>query len=406
MEPMSELEQVDLLTGPGAGTILEAALGTEGATIMRWEVHALHHRPSAGVSVGYTLQVRDSGGAEASQYVCATTSRLTDERAPGLVRLDHPSGRVTVHVWRHPHDPELPALPPACDARTMSRALGRDVTVHMVAYRPTRRCVLKLSDGEAARAFVKVVRPRVLPDLVGRHELLTEAGVPAPRVLHHDPDGLVVLSPASGTPLANFLARGLDDPVATFDAAMSVLDRLPAGVLSLKRHPSWSERVDHYAHAAATALPERAEQARWIAAAVSRAMHDADAGPVVPTHGDWYEANIFMADPTAVSSILDVDSVGPGHRVDDIACLLGHVSVLPHLAPDVYPHVPAILDAWWERAIESVDARSLAARSAAVTLSLVAGARNPADDDSWREDALGRADEAARWLGRAGQSVR
>lgn len=406
MEPLTELEQVDLLTGPDAAALLEAALGTEGATIEHWDVHALHHRPSAGVSVGYTLQVRDPEGATNSQYVCATTARLTDPAAPGLVRLEHPGGRVTVHVWRHPHDPELPALPPACDSAAMSAVLGLPVVVHMVAYRPTRRCVLRLVDGEATRAFVKVVRPRVLPELEGRHRLLSGAGVPSPRVLHADPDGLVVLSVAQGIPLANFLARGLTDPVATFDATMAVLDHLPEGVMGLKRHPSWSERVDHYAHAAATAVPERADRARAIARAVTETMAAADAGPLVPAHGDWYEANIFMADPTTVSSILDVDSVGPGHRVDDVACLLGHVSVLPHLAPEVYAHVPAIVDAWWERAVESVDARSLAARSAAVTLSLVAGAKRPGADDAWRADALGRADEAERWLRRAGQSVR
>lgn len=399
MEPMSELEQVELLTGPGAGGLLEAALGTEDATITHWDVHALHHRPSAGVSVGYTLQVRDPSGRESSQYVCATTARLTDPSVPGLVRLEHPGGRTTVHLWRHPHDPELPALPPACDAAAMSGVLGRPVVVHMVAYRPTRRCVLKLTDGEATRAFVKVVRPRVLPALVDRHELLTGAGVPSPRVLHHDASGLVVLSVAEGTPLANFLARGLADPVATFDATMAVLDGLPGGVMDLKRHPSWSERVEHYAHAAATALPEHEGTARAIAAAVTATMTSSDAGPLVPTHGDWYEANIFMADEATVASILDVDSVGPGHRVDDVACLLGHVSVLPHLAPQVYPHVPAILDAWWSRAAESVDSRSLAARTAAVTLSLVAGAKRPGDD-GWRADALGRLEEAERWLRR------
>src|SRR5665647_2595085 len=75
MEPMSEPEQVELLTGPEAEGLLVAALGTEGATISSWSVHSLHHRPGEGVSVGYSLAVRTAGGANASQYVCATTSR-------------------------------------------------------------------------------------------------------------------------------------------------------------------------------------------------------------------------------------------------------------------------------------------------------------------------------------------
>ena len=107
MEPMSEPEQVELLTGPEAEGLLVAALGTEGATISSWSVHSLHHRPGAGVSVGYSLAVRTAGGATTSQYVCATTSRLSRHDTPGLVRLEQPGGGVTVHVWRHPHDPAV-----------------------------------------------------------------------------------------------------------------------------------------------------------------------------------------------------------------------------------------------------------------------------------------------------------
>jgi len=395
---MSEREQVELLTGPEARDLLAAALGTAGAEIDSWAVHSLHHRPGAGVSVGYTVTVRAPDGG--AQYVCATTSRLTRTDSPGLVRLDRPDGRVTVHVWRHPHDPELPALPRACDGVAMSELTGEAVVPHMVAYRPTRRCVLRLEGGGMTRAYAKVVRPKVQDELVRRHQLLAGAGVPVPRILHSAPGGLVVIAPATGIPMANFLAAGLTDPVTTLDAAVAVLDALPAEVLGLRRHPSWAERVEHYAHAAATALPERAGQAEAIARVVAHVMETSDPGPVVPTHGDYYEANILLADPARVSSVLDVDAVGPGHRVDDLACLLGHVSVLPHLAPSVYPHVAAVLEEWWRRASSMADPRALAARAAAVTLSLVAGAKRPAVE-GWQVDARGRLDEAERWLGRA-----
>ncbi len=396
---MSEREQVELLTGPAAGGILHAALGTTGAGITSWSVHSLHHRPGAGVSVGYTVEV---GGEAGSRYVCATTSRLSRIDTPGLVRLDQPDGRVTVHVWLHPHDPELPALPRACDALAMSGLTGRSVTPQMVTYRPTRRCVLRLTTGHGTEAYVKVVRPKAQEDLVRRHELLIGAGVPVPRVLRSEPGGLVLLAPATGIPMANFLASGLADPATTLRAAVAVLDALPGEVLELRRHPSWAERVEHYAHAAATALPEHAGRAEALARTVVHTMANSDAGPVVPTHGDYYEANILLADAGQVSSILDVDAVGPGHRVDDLACLLGHVSVLPHLAPAVYPHVPAVVGRWWHEAAAMVDPRALAARAAAVTLSLVAGAKRP--DGAWRADAVGRLAEAERWLER-GQLV-
>lgn len=397
---MPEPAQVELLTGQQAQALVMRALETEGAVVESWAVHSLHHRPGAGVSVGYTLRVRAADGTVSDQYVCATTARLSRLDTPGLVRLDHPDGLISVHMWRHPHDPELPALPIACDHAAVSQILGYPVKVSMVGYRPTRRCVLKAASDESTTAFLKVVRPKALPDLVRRHRVLAEAGIPVPHVSHVDERGLVALTVAPGVPMANYLAKGLLNPVATIDAAFAVLNALPAEVMSLPRHPSWSERVEYYGHAAATALPEAANRANAVAGHVVHLMRNSDPGPLVPTHGDFYEANVFLSSDATVSALLDVDAVGPGYRVDDIACMLGHVSVLPHLAPNVYPHVPAIVETWWARVVPFVDPQALAARAAAVTLSLVAGAKKTRGD-AWRADAFGRMAEAERWLSRA-----
>lgn len=401
MTQMSELDQVELLTGEGAVELLVKALGTEGSTILSWRVDSLHHRPAAGVSVGYQLHVRAADGSESTQLVCATTGKISRRDTPGLVRLDHAQGLVRVYMWRYPHDPELPALAPANDVAGMSALLGQPVTASVVTYRPTRRAVIRLDGPAEPAAFVKVVRPTTAANLVTRHTLLSDAGVPAPVVLHSTPEGMVVLSVASGTPLANYLASGLADPVATFDTAHRVLEALPEQLTALPRHPAWADRVEFYAHAAATALPAHAQEAMDLSYSIQHTMATSDPGPVVATHGDYYEANIFMSSPTQVASILDVDSVGPGHRVDDVACLLGHVSVLRHLAPDVYPHVGAILEAWWQRAATLYDPRSLAARAAAVTLSLVSGAKRPGVQE-WQTDAVGRLREARAWMARVG----
>lgn len=394
---MSEFDQVELLTGAGARDLIAHALGTEGSDLIECAVHALHHRPGAGVSAGYTITVRTPGGATEEQYICATTGRISNPSTPGLVRLEHPSGEVTVHVWRHPHDPELPALPAACDSDTISRLLEVPASVSIVSYRPTRRCVVKVEGRAGTLAFLKVVRPKLFPDLVRRHEILTAAGLPVPRITHTDDRGLVALTAAPGRPMAHYLSAGVDDDAATLDAVVGMLDLLPDSVTSLPKHPSWSERVDYYGHAAATALPSEAERARGVAAEVVRMMQSSDPGPVVPTHGDFYEANIFLSSPTEVSALLDVDAVGPGHRVDDLACLLGHVSVLPCLAPTSYPEVPHTLVLWWEYLAAQVDRTALAARAAAVTLSLVAGAKKT-QGEAWRQDALERLAQAEHWL--------
>ncbi|MFC7406965.1 phosphotransferase family protein [Georgenia alba] len=403
-----EPADVAMLTSAEAGGMLAGALEGDGSRLLDWQVHTVHHRPGAGVTVGYTATVERFAGAgaapvRAEEYLCATTARLSRPTTPGLVRFPAPGGRA-VHLWRHPADPELPGLPVACDAGRLSERLGAQVGVELLAYRPTRRAVLRVTrverTGDAdATAYLKVVRPAVYGTFVERHRMLTAAGVPAPRVLRADDDGLVLLETGRGTPLANLLAHGPGERSGTVLAALvATLDTLPEQVLELPRRPSWSDRVDHYAHAAATVLPEHVERTRLLAQGVSELMASSDPGPVVPTHGDFYEANVLMDAATdSVASLLDVDAVGPGHRVDDLACLLGHVSVLPHLAPQTYPHVPSVLQEWTDACSRVVDPVALNARCAGVVLSLVAGARRT-DGAHWRSDAEGRLARAETWL--------
>ncbi|UNX54386.1 aminoglycoside phosphotransferase family protein [Georgenia sp. TF02-10] len=445
-----EPADVALLTGDRAGDLLAGALRAEGSRLVSWRVHTVHHRPGAGVTVGYTATVErpDSGGPprRSEEYLCATTARLTRRPGPDLVRLGNGVEGPVVHLWRHPADPELPALAVACDPAALARRLGAPVAVELLAYRPTRRAVLRVrpaaggvpTDGaptgggpacgapaggapaDGARgtgaalparsggdadgvAYLKVVRPATLATLADRHRILTAAGVPAPPLLRADEDGLVLLGAGHGTPLANLLAVGPGERTdAVLAALVATLDALPPAVLELPRRAAWAERAQHYAHAAATVLPAHADRIRAVARGVEELIDRADPGPVVPTHGDFYEANILM-DSTpgavAVTALLDVDAVGPGHRVDDLACLLGHVSVLPHLAPATYPRVPVVLDRWTRTCETLVDPVALHGRAAGVVLSLVAGARRT-DGGRWLGDAEGRLARAERWLAR------
>lgn len=397
-QAVQETREVELLTGPDAGDMLGAALASSG-TVRTWKVHSVHHRPGAGVTVGYSVRLDGPTGA-ADHYVCATTGRVSQEPSDILVRVDGPDG-IAVHVWLHPNDPELPALKTACESGAMSRFVGQRVKLELLSYRPTRRGVLRVSCRDGSRAFAKVVRPAHVRSLVRRHTMLVDAGVPAPRVLKDAEDGLVLISAGEGEPLANMLSRGMGDRAdQVLDHLTSLLDILPDAALTLTRRPAWSERADHYANAATTVLPQHRVRLELLADGVKHLMANSDPGPVVPTHGDFYEANILMnPGTTEVSALIDVDSLGPGHRVDDLGCLLGHVSVLPHLAPHSYPHVPDELERWTKRLEQAVDPVALMARCAGVTLSLIAGARREGSGE-WLSDAEGRLAAAELWLAR------
>lgn len=412
-----------------AWRILSRALAMDGQALLDAAVHAVHHRPGAGVSVGYTATVATSHGA-LPLYLVASTARLTRPHSAGHVTLDAPALGLRpgdpalpsqpVHVWKHPQDPELPALRPACTPSRMATILGGRVDIDMVTYRPTRRAVLRLTrfpaipDAEPnvhpeqrpsdlirpERLYAKVLRPSQTDAFLTRHHLLSDAGIPVPGLRYAEGEGLVILEEARGQALSHLLSRGMEPEESSevFRNLLALLDAIPAAILDLPQRPAWSDRVLHYGHAAATALPERRREALSVARGVEEIMADIDPGPLVPTHGDFYEANLLMTG-RSISSVLDLDSFGPGRRVDDLACLLGHMSVLDSLAPNSYPHIRPILRQWTELAEASlgISPAALRARCAGVVLSLVAGARRE-DGTSWHDDAERRLATAQLWL--------
>lgn len=386
-----EVHDLDLLTGPQAVQFFERTLRPH-EIVKTWSVHSVHHRPGAGVSVGYAVST-----SEKNRYIVASTAALS--QPPAHAYTVH--GR-TVNVWEYPHDPELPGLAIAASAKKMSAMLREPVSVELLNYRPTRRAVVKIRAASGAVYFGKVMRTPQAADLARRHRLLSDAGVPVPRLVLEDPRGIVLTAAVPGEPLANVISRGMGDSAsAVFRGLRAQLDTLPSSVLSLPRRPAWSDRATHYAHAAAAALPGESQRCHELAAGIIEVMAGTHPGAIVPTHGDFYEANIFVQrGGSRVTGLIDVDSVGPGYRVDDLACLLGHVSVLPHLAPSSYPDVARDLPLWVAAAEQGVDPAALNARCAGVALSLVAGAKRT-DGSNWLPDAQGRLVSAEAWLRRA-----
>jgi aminoglycoside phosphotransferase len=400
---------LDLLTGESAAGLLDAAVATAGGELVDWRVRQVDHRPGSTTTVAYRATVRWNG-VERSETLGASVGRARDGRKPGVVTLS--DGDATVAVWRFPGDPALPALPRAFDPAAVEELLaglgvGPRERAHpelkVRAYRPTRRAVLEAT-AASSRVFLKVLRPRKVADLHQRHALLSRAGLPVPRPLGWSDDGLLVLSPLHGTEMRTAVRDGGRIPSPS--AILDLLDRLPAEVRDLPRRPAWSESAQHYAGVIGAALPAEAGRASDLAGAVAARLAERGAG-ADPTHGDLYEAQIMLTDGR-VTGLLDVDSAGPGHRADDLACLVAHIDVLSLVGGSDPTHVArasrmrrlaADYAAGFVTApgTRGADRSDLAARVAGVLLSLATGPHR-VQERHWQAATSRRLDVVAAWL--------
>jgi aminoglycoside phosphotransferase len=372
-----------LLTGDGVRELLASALTDPAGEVLSFRLRSVDHRPSSRTTVAYDVVVAGSTG-RTQQRFCASS---TDDGSPPA-------------VWRFPFDPSLPALPTAVDedaVRALLRSRGVQagpVRLDVRSYRPRRRAVVEVRTA-SCRLFLKVLRPQAAAALDERHRLLHAAGLPVPRSLGRTEHGLLVLEGLEGTTLRARLRAGGRAPDAT--ALLGLLDRLPPQVCALPMRRSWADSVGHYAGVIAAALPAEAARCRDLTALVRQLAGERPADG--PTHGDFYEAQLLV-DGGRLCGLLDVDTVGPGRRSDDLACLLAHASVLAQLEP---AHSDAILG-WvkrWQAGFErAADPGELRARVAGVVVSLATGPHR-VQQSGWEAATSARLDLAERWLASA-----
>jgi len=389
---LREARDIAWLTGPQARAAVDAFVAATGGEVVGAGVHEVHHRPGAGVTVGYDVRVRLAGEAEPRpDYVLLTTGSIDDADAgcrDRVVRLA--LNDRTVHAWRHPDDPLLPGLPAASDVTTAAARTGLDgdpgaAVLELVVYRPMRRAVLSLATNRR-RVYLKVVRRDQLEGLLVRNRCAEPAG--APPVQDVWDECVLVFPQAQGEPLPELLAR---DGAAGVDPRelLACLDAISPEAMDLPLRRPWAERSRHYADAACNVLPDCVERVMALQRGVAAQIERIGPGPLVPTHGDFHAANILMTG-VAITALLDVDTIGPGQRVDDLACLVGHLSVLPCLAPQTYVHVPTTIVRWLSVFDRVVHPAALRARAAGVVLSLLASMPANHRDDDVRRDALAR----------------
>ena len=383
--------------GAGTDSVGTEFIGTTTAAgpLTRWqvEVGSVHHRPGAGLSVVYRVQY-ELGETRVNEHLVASTVDLPE--TPGVAVLRR--GSHAVRVWRRADDPFLPGLAQALVPRAVAGWLGAEepgpsARSHLLSYRPTRRAVIRYTS-DSGTCYLKVLPEEKLTRLARRHTMLAESGSPAPAVLGRPLPTVLLLEASPGRPLAEAIASAVSRPEDLPDPMQIVswLDQLPPAVLKLNARPSWVDRIDFHAAAARSALTDQARRVDAVEQGVRDVLARRPRPGMVPTHGDFYEANIFT-DAGRVSGVIDLDSLGPGVREDDLATLLGHMVVLRRLAPTTYPHTDDLTRRWFSALSGTCDPVALAARVAGVVLSLVAGTS--------REQAMSRLAAAEDWLRRA-----
>ena len=403
-------EFMSMLRGPRAEELLRLTLASTGLELHSWEFEHIYSRPGAEVSARYLTQCSLEGRPAVVRMIVSTVVMTEEQRREiGAVRAESAVG--TLHIWAHPVDPELPGLivvegdPTGARGRPgtaeledrLSAQIGEQVqlrVLELLVLRPLRRAVYRavvLSPRGERTLYLKIVRPKRVPTLLIRHM----SSPLIPTVIDIG-EGILVLDQAQGLPLVNHLyrplapeqGRGID-----LQVVLAALDTLHPNTVTLPARAAPAQRLAGIASeaVAAGASPSRV-------AAMTDRLADAlapEPGPLVPTHGDFHPANVFLDhEARRPTALIDADTVGPGYRVDDLATLLAHLLALPSFDAEGYRDVPGTLCRFFSQSRMDHDPVDLCARIASVLLSLI-----PSTHDSvqlehylrWAEDLTGTA---------------
>lgn len=419
----------ELLTGPDAGGLLNSAVSNAGGVLRSWELDHVDHRPGRSTKALYRTTVSwpelDGPSAPAREELFGASAHI-GEAERNVAGAEHSlvmtDGDINVRVWRYPHDPWLPMLPRVCYPDVLGTTLaelgvptGMDaaapVPIEVVSYRPGRRAVLRARLADRA-VFLKVMQPHKSGEIVERHQRLLAAGVPVPQVTAHH-QGLVVMEELPGRPLAHAVVEEGARAVRAEDL-VATLDRLPASMYTLPLRAPWTDSADFYAGVVSSSVPALAPRIETLVrgirdglAAVGRRL---DMRPHDVVHGDFYEAQLFVQGGEVVG-VLDIDTVGPGRRADDLACLLAHLSVLAdygstgRISAPTQAHVEEAIRVWHEVFARRVDATELALRAAGVVLSLATGPHRQ-QENAWEAATEAIIRVAERWVETAREAER
>ena len=122
-----------------------------------------------------------------------------------------------------------------------------------------------------------------------------------------------------------------------------------------------------YAEMIERALPEAAPQLQWLVGEIGTGLAGIAPGVEV-THGDFHEGQLFVSGGL-ITGVLDIDTVGPGRRADDLACLVAHLSTVQRMSTVQAARVSQLVRTWMPVFDARVDPVELRLRAAGVVVS-------------------------------------
>jgi Phosphotransferase enzyme family len=370
-----------LLTSAEVNDLLSAAVDHAGGSLVSWRLDHVDANPRHSTTATYSAAV-DWPTGRRNELLGASTRAGgrsgNDERA--MIFAD---GDREVAVWLYPNDPDLPGLPRVAVPNALAALLnehrvfdhpvtGENIALEMISYRPRRRAVLKAvikTESRRRAFFIKVLREPVYGPTLQRHELLRRARFPAAMVAAATADFILVFHEVPGRPLAQAI---FDEAMpCTAESMIMLLDSLPPAVASLPRRPPWTGAVATYAEMIAAALPALDPQLRWLVAQVSGGLAGMPPG-VEPTHGDFHEGQLFVA-KGLITGVIDIDTIGPGRRADDLACMIAHLLTMQRMTAEQAVGLTRLINLWLQVFDTRVDPAELRLRAAGVIVSLATG---------------------------------
>lgn len=314
------------LLGDDAGDLLREAASLAGGSVEAWRVSNVTWQPGSSLTVRYEAQVRWPASIASESFVSVTGPAIP----AGALEFERDGARAG--LWRLPFDTALPGLAAAMDPTTARQLLDSvgaptgEVTSTLRAYRPGRRAVVHLR-GETVDAYVKVVRPHRVATLQEAHRTASEL-LPVPRTFGWSAEhGVVLLQALKGITLRDALQAEAILPAAASIA--NLLDRLPVPA-NPTLAPDPAESARGHAHLLRRLVPDQAWKLDALLARLTPLPADA---PLVPVHGDLYEAQLMTDGTGALTGMLDIDTIGLGHRANDWANFVGHLATWEAFAP-------------------------------------------------------------------------